>query len=53
MLDAYLFDTLQEVRTIAERWLEEYNQIRPHQALQASPPISSPFNMPNCLLLLV
>ena len=32
-LDAYLFDDLQEVRTITEPWLEEHNTIRPHQAL--------------------
>jgi len=38
VLDAYLFDDLEEVRTITERWLEEYNTIRPHEALQGLPP---------------
>ena len=38
VLDAYLFDDLQEVRHITERWLEEYNTIRPHEALQGMPP---------------
>lgn len=38
VLDAYLFDDLQEVRHITERWLEEYNTIRPHEALQGLPP---------------
>jgi putative transposase len=38
VLDAYLFDNLQEVRAITERWLEEYNTIRPHEALQGLPP---------------
>ncbi len=27
-----------EVRDIAERWLEEYNTIRPHEALQGLSP---------------
>lgn len=38
VLDAYLFDNLEEVRSIIERWLEEYNQIRPHSALQGLSP---------------
>jgi len=38
ILDAYLFDDLEEVRTITERWLEDYNTIRPHEALQGLPP---------------
>jgi len=33
-LDGYLFEDLEKVRTITERWLENYNTIRPHQALQ-------------------
>lgn len=38
VLDAYLFDDLEEVRRITERWLQDYNTIRPHEALQGLPP---------------
>jgi len=38
ILDAYLFSSIQEVQAISEEWLEEYNAIRPHEALGGLPP---------------
>jgi len=44
VLDAYLFDDLQEAREITQHWLEVYNTIRPHEALQGLPPRQYAFN---------
>ena len=35
----YLFDTLEEVREAAKRWIDDYNQNRPHQFLGKLSPI--------------
>jgi putative transposase len=39
LLDAYLFYSLPEVRTMAEEWRQDYNCQRPHQSLGFVPPV--------------
>src|SRR5688572_27952411 len=39
VLDAYLFDSLDQVRDITESWLHEYNEERPHESLGRLPPL--------------
>ena len=38
ILDAYLFTDIREVRALIKEWMEEYNQRRPHEALQNQSP---------------
>lgn len=38
VLDMYLFDTINEVKHITKKWLEDYNGIRPHNALNNMSP---------------
>lgn len=38
VLDAYVFEDLEQVREIASEWLRIYNEQRPHDALGRQPP---------------
>jgi putative transposase len=38
VLDAYVFETVEQVREITETWLHEYNEERPHDSLGRVPP---------------
>lgn len=39
VLDAYLFFDLYQVRQLTQDWIEEYNQRRPHEALNNQTPV--------------
>jgi len=39
VLDAYLFENLNQVRILSEEWMQEYNYTRPHEALKGKSPI--------------
>jgi putative transposase len=40
VLDAYVFETVEQVREITETWLHEYNEERPHDSLGRVPPLT-------------
>ena len=38
VLDAWLFNSIEQVQAIADDWLTQYNEYRPHDALGGVPP---------------
>ncbi len=38
VLNAYLFDSLEQVRTVADKWVCEYNELHPHKSLNGKTP---------------
>lgn len=40
VLNAYLFEDMMQVRILTEEWMEDYNKLRPHEALNNQTPLA-------------
>ena len=40
VLDAYLFESIQQVRKLSNEWMEDYNQNHPHGSIQNKSPVN-------------
>jgi putative transposase len=38
VLDAYIFESIDDVRDVTEEWMYDYNFMRPHSSLNGLPP---------------
>ena len=45
VLNAYVFESLDQVREISAEWLQSYNEERPHDALAGVPPATYRANL--------
>ena len=40
VLDAYVFEAIEQVREVTDTWLSKYNEERPHDSLGRVPPLT-------------
>ena len=46
VLDAYIFETLEEVRILSDEWQYKYNYLEPHDSLQGKTPVMMKESLP-------
>ena len=39
VLNAEWFSSIRQAQTVIDKWMQQYNHIRPHQALNMRPPV--------------